>query len=151
MVIEDIYDLMKQSCDNIDVKKESSRDERKIRDYIRRVQQISGKKISMATICCWQALERGKKVDEKNVQYIHFFCCESLGFALDISSLCLKKDGLDGSYGGSFSSYNVDHGTSVPLTVCTRNDRDVRVSVSPQPSCPYIPFAWGRSGGSNTN
>lgn len=151
MVIKDIFDLMKHSCEKIKKKKGSTGDERKICNYIQRVQQICGEKISIATICCWQALEREKK-DGRNGQYIHFFCCESLGFALDISSLCLKKDGLGGSYGGSFSSSFVEHGTSVPLSISTTtNNRDIRVSVSSQPSCQYIPFAWGRTGGSKTN
>lgn len=149
-VINDIYEVMKQSCENNNVKKDCSSDERKICNYVQRVQEMCGKKISMATICCWKALEREKKMDSKNGQYIHFFCCESLGFALDISSLCLNKDGLDGSYGGSFSSSIVEHGTSVPLSMCNSNNGDIRVSVSPQQSCPYIPFAWGRTGGSKT-
>lgn len=67
MVKEDIYDLMKQSCDNINVKKGNYGDERKIYNYIQRVQQKCGEKISMATICCWQALERGKKWMERMV------------------------------------------------------------------------------------
>ncbi len=122
-------------------------DERKIHDYFRRVQQICGKKTSMSTLCCWKALEKGKKMDEmKDINYIHFFCCESLGFVLDISSLCLNENGLDGSYGGSFSSSVVKHGTSVPLTT-HRDKQKVRISVAPQSNCPYIPFAWGRAGG----
>ena len=130
---------------------QSLSDERKIHEYFQRARKICGKKTSMSTLCCWKALEKGKKMaGMKDISYIHFFCCESLGFTLDISSLCLNENGLDGSYGGSFSSSLVKHGTSVPLTR-HRDKRRVRISVTPQPNCPYVPFAWGRAGGPKSN
>ena len=67
---------------------------------------------------------------ETSSNYIHFFCCESLGFALDISSICLSDIGLSGSYGGSFSSYTINHGTSVPLSINMSSDV-IHVSVNP--------------------
>jgi len=121
--------------------------ERNVLEYFQRARVLYDDEVSMSTICCWKALETSSStIKEKPCcNYIHFFCCESLGFALDISSACLLNKDLSGAYGGSFSSRIINHGTSIPLSTTTTND-GVRISMKPQSDC-YIPFAWGRTGG----
>jgi hypothetical protein len=147
-VIDDITILLDASCEHyLTSGTQMSDSERNIFDYLQRARALYDDKVSMSTICCWKALEtcHSNTCNETGGSYIHFFCCESLGFALDISSTCLMNSDLSGSYGGSFSSFTINHGTSVPLSINMSND-DVLVSVKPQ-SLAYIPFAWGRSGG----
>jgi len=121
-------------------------EEKKIFDYFQRARTLFNDKISMTTVCCWKALMTSpSSCPETSSNYIHFFCCESLGFALDISSACLLNKDLSGAYGGSFSSRIINHGTSIPLSTNMSND-DVQISLKPQSNC-YIPFAWGRTGG----
>ena len=122
--------------------------ERNVLEYFQRARFLYHDEISMSTICCWKALETSSRAikEEPCSHNIHFFCCESLGFALDISSACLLNKDLSGApYGGSFSSRIINHGTSIPLSTNMSND-DVHISLKPQSNC-YIPFAWGRTGG----
>jgi hypothetical protein len=150
LVNKDIAGLLDLSCERYSKSKKMTQDEeRNIFEYFDRARSLYKDGVSMSTICCWKALDAcpGNNRDEHGYNYIHFFCCESLGFALDISSTCLMNSDLSGSYGGSFSSFTINHGTSVPLWTSALCSNDgVIISVKPQ-SGGCIPFAWGRSGG----
>lgn len=149
-VLEEIAGILDDSCEkHARNETDLSIEERKIFQYFQRTRALFVNEISMATICCWKALKHSTQLgcEEKHDHYIHFFCCESLGFALDISSICLTHPALNGSFGGSFSSCIINHGTSVPLSICSSSQHGVRLSVQPQTGH-FIPFAWGRTGGS---
>jgi hypothetical protein len=146
VVNEDIKSIFDASCGRYSSSGSVMPDEeRMVFEYFQQARSLYDDKVSMSTICCWKALASSTINKKACCNYIHFFCCESLGFALDISSTCLMNNDLSGSYGGRFSSSTINHGTSIPLSTTMSHD-SVLVSLKPQSDC-YIPFAWGRTGG----
>ena len=91
--------------------------------------------------------DEGNKVNGADCSSEHFFCCENLFFAFDISSNALKHDILGGKYGGSFLSRLVRHGSSMPVCQLWNGDEKVGAALYPKDRGNEIPFAWGRSGG----
>lgn len=149
-VLEEIAGILDDCCEkHARNDTDLSVEERKILQYFQRTRKLFMDELSMATICCWKALKYNTPMGckEKPDHYVHFFCCESLGFTLDISSICLTHPALNGSFGGSFSSCIINHGSSVPLSICSSHQHGVLLSVQPQTGH-FIPFAWGRTGGS---
>jgi hypothetical protein len=130
-----------QSSDEKYTKKESIR---KIFEYIKRYSSIMGGSVGLNTLCCWTMAKNLKENRSSKVRSIeHYFCCESLGFAMDISSYVFLDTDVE-KYGACFMSNFISHGTSIPLIMTSDNT----YSLSPSDDSPFVPFAWGRSGGS---
>lgn len=114
-------------------------------NYLVRYRKCMGNNLGLTTVCCWKALRNETlHIEEKN-SFLQYFCCESLGFSMDISSATLEECGNQNCYGASFQSNFIKHGTSFPICICPC---DETISCS-QTTSMWIPFAWGRSGGSN--
>lgn len=106
------------------------------------------------TICCWSVVssETGLETHETNterteISFEHFFCCENLFFALDISSKVLKDEAVGGQYGGSILTRLITHGSSLPVCQMWELDEIIGAALYPDERGSDIPFAWGRSGG----
>lgn len=112
--------------------------------YLIRYRRCIGNELGLNTVCCWRALRNNECVDTTENDFFHYFCCESLGFSMDISSNNLRECGDHNSYGAIFQSSFIRHGTSFPICVFVA---DKTVSCS-QSKSTWIPFAWGRGGGS---
>lgn len=115
-------------------------------NYLLRYQKCIGKQLGLNTVCCWKALKNDSCHSKTENSFLQYFCCESLGFTMDISSTALREC-LQTCYGAIFQSSFIKHGTSFPLL---NYPCDGIVSYSPSNSM-WIPFAWGRSGGSKKN
>jgi hypothetical protein len=116
---------------------------RKVYQYIKRYSSLMGGAVGLNTLCCWTVAKDSKENRSSKVRSIeHYFCCESLGFAMDISSDVFMDTDV-GKYGACFMSNFIAHGTSIPLVVMLDNT----YSLSSIKDSPFVPFAWGRSGG----
>lgn len=111
--------------------------------YLIKCRKTLGHNLGLNTVCSWKALSNNDCIDTEENEILHFFCCESLGFCMDISSTALQDCGNHNSYGAIFQSNFISHGTSFPICD-VKADKSVFCG---QSNSKWIPFAWGRSGG----
>ena len=117
-------------------------DEKTLLQYLQRYKDSVGDQVGMNTVCCWTTVKSDNCVEEEKMpSFEHYFCCENMGFGLDISSNVLNHKDVGGSFGACFLSPFLVHGTSICLSISS--DQKLFLSILKKG---WIPFAWGRSG-----